>query len=95
MDGLYWETWYNSRNLTEDEKGYIYYENKVLGVPRLRQVRVRNNTCTIDKNFESEVTYFLHPPWTEAMSVHISIRQFHSVIGFVILCGTRFECFYT
>ena len=38
MDGLYWETWYNSRNLTDDEKGYIYYESKLLGVPRLRQV---------------------------------------------------------
>lgn len=38
LDGLYWETWYNSRNLTEDEQGYIYYESKLLGVPRLRQV---------------------------------------------------------
>jgi len=38
VDGLYWETWYNSRNLTEDERGYIYYESKLLGLPRLRQV---------------------------------------------------------
>jgi len=40
MDGLYWETWYNTRNLTEEEKGYIYYENKMLGVPRIRQVSI-------------------------------------------------------
>lgn len=50
MDGLYWETWYNSRNLTEDEKGYIYYESKLLGVPRLRQVCVYNDTIKLDHN---------------------------------------------
>lgn len=55
LDGLYWETWYNGRNLTEDEKGYIYYESKLLGVPRFRQLRVKNNTCTLDPNFEGQV----------------------------------------
>lgn len=55
LDGLYWETWYNGRNLTNDEEGYIYYESKLLGVPRLRQIRVKNNTCTLDPNFEGEV----------------------------------------
>ena len=40
MDGLYWESWYNNRNLTQDELGYIYYENKLLGVARMRQLKV-------------------------------------------------------
>ena len=40
VDGLYWETWYNERNVSEEELGYIFYENKLLGVPRLRQLKV-------------------------------------------------------
>ena len=39
VDGLYWETWYNGRNVSDDELGYIFYENKLLGVPRLRQLK--------------------------------------------------------
>lgn len=67
LDGLYWETWYNARNLTDDEKGYIYYESKLLGVPRLRQVRVKNNTCTLDSNFQDSVNgcYGEYTSWYE------------------------------
>jgi len=55
VDGLYWETWYNGENLTEEEKGYIYYENKLLGVPRIRQLKVHNQSCTVHSDFESEI----------------------------------------
>lgn len=47
LDGLYWENYYNSRNVSDNELGYIYYENKLLGVPRLRQLRVHNESCTV------------------------------------------------
>ena len=40
LDGLYWETWYNEQPLANDELGYIFYENKLLGVPRIRQLKV-------------------------------------------------------
>jgi len=38
LDALYPEEWYNNQNFTADEMGYILYENKLLGAPRLRQV---------------------------------------------------------
>ncbi|XP_070544814.1 polycystin-2-like protein 1 isoform X3 [Ptychodera flava] len=55
LDGLYWEQWYNGENLTDDEQGYIYYENKLLGVPRIRQLKVRNDSCFVHSDFESEI----------------------------------------
>ena len=55
MNGLYWEEWYNGEELADDEKGYIYYENKVMGLARLRQLKVRNDTCEIPEDFENEI----------------------------------------
>ena len=37
MDAIYWEKWYNEENVTAEQLGAIYFENKVLGLPRLRQ----------------------------------------------------------
>lgn len=47
LDGLYWEKYYNGDNVSDSDLGYIYYENKLLGVPRLRQLRVKNDSCTV------------------------------------------------
>lgn len=55
LDGLYWETWYNNQNVSQDELGYIFYENKLLGVPRLRQLKVRNDSCTVHDDFKNEI----------------------------------------
>ena len=49
LDGLYWEQYYNNENVSQADLGYVYYENKLLGVPRLRQLRVRNDSCTVCK----------------------------------------------
>lgn len=51
LDGLYWENWYNNQSLPADEMGFIYYENKLLGVPRLRQLRVHSNSCQVHDDF--------------------------------------------
>nr|XP_002119742.1 polycystin-2 isoform X2 [Ciona intestinalis] len=56
MDGLYWETWYNQKNVSEEDLGYIYYENKLLGVPRIRQLKVRNGSCEVHPDFQEEIT---------------------------------------
>ena len=40
LDGLYSQKWYNDRELTDDQTGYVLFENKLLGSPRLRQLRV-------------------------------------------------------
>lgn len=55
VDGLYWETWYNDRNVSQDELGYIFYENKLLGVPRIRQLKVKNDSCTIHDDFKDQI----------------------------------------
>jgi hypothetical protein len=54
LDGLYWESWYNGQNASQ--YGYVYYESKLLGVPRLRQLRVRNGSCTVHPLFKNTIT---------------------------------------
>ena len=57
VDGLYWEKWYNDRNLTSNELGYIFYENKLLGVPRIRMLKVRDDSCPVHADFKSEIKH--------------------------------------
>jgi hypothetical protein len=47
------DTWYNNDIQKPEEIGYIFYQNKLLGVPRLRQIRVRANSCVVHEEFES------------------------------------------
>jgi hypothetical protein len=51
LDAMYWETWYNNDNMSSEFLGLIYHENKMLGLPRLRQVRVKKNTCRVNEKF--------------------------------------------
>ncbi|XP_030360016.1 polycystic kidney disease 2-like 2 protein [Strigops habroptila] len=53
LDGLYWDKWYNNTTLTLQNYSHIYYENLLLGVAQVRQVKVRNNTCSIYPYFHS------------------------------------------
>uniref|UniRef100_A0A8D2D513 Polycystin-2-like protein 2 n=1 Tax=Sciurus vulgaris TaxID=55149 RepID=A0A8D2D513_SCIVU len=54
LEGLYWDSWYNNQELYNlKNSSRIYYENIILGVPRVRQLKVRNNTCKIYSSFES------------------------------------------
>ncbi len=55
MDGLYWDKWYNGKNVSTDELNMIFYENKMLGVPRIRQLKVRNDSCTVHDDFKNEI----------------------------------------
>ncbi|KAI3378657.1 hypothetical protein SNEBB_011293 [Seison nebaliae] len=58
LNGLYWEKWYNDDpvDLTDmKESGFVYFENKLLGVPRLRQVKVHNESCIIHDDFKQEI----------------------------------------
>ncbi|CAL1532921.1 unnamed protein product [Lymnaea stagnalis] len=56
IDGLYWEKNYNNDTLPADEMGYIYYENKLLGVPRIRQLKVHSNSCQVHEDFQSFIS---------------------------------------
>uniref|UniRef100_UPI00398F7AA6 polycystin-2-like protein 1 n=1 Tax=Pristiophorus japonicus TaxID=55135 RepID=UPI00398F7AA6 len=51
LDSLYWKEWYNGQPLYQG-RSYIYYENILLGLPQMRQLRVRNNTCTVHEYFQ-------------------------------------------
>ncbi|CAF2049019.1 unnamed protein product [Rotaria magnacalcarata] len=55
FNGLYTEKWYNGYNLTQDQYGYVLFENKILGLPRLRQLRVTNDSCTVHKKFQKTI----------------------------------------
>ncbi|KFO75138.1 Polycystin-2, partial [Cuculus canorus] len=54
LDGLYWDIWYNNRTMAEN-KSFIYYENLLLGVPRIRQLKVRNGSCSIPEDLKDEI----------------------------------------
>uniref|UniRef100_A0A8C7P020 Polycystin-2 n=1 Tax=Oncorhynchus mykiss TaxID=8022 RepID=A0A8C7P020_ONCMY len=66
LNGMYWEVWYNNKSLPENHS-MIYYENLLLGVPRLRQVKVRNESCSVHEDLRDEVQdcYNMYTPSNE------------------------------
>ncbi|XP_036936757.1 polycystin-2 isoform X1 [Acanthopagrus latus] len=66
LNGMYWEVWYNNKSLPENQS-LIYYENILLGVPRLRQVKVRNESCSVHEDLRDEVQdcYNIYTPANE------------------------------
>ncbi|OWF42403.1 polycystic kidney disease 2-like 1 protein isoform X1 [Mizuhopecten yessoensis] len=58
LKGLYWEKWYNGDDITNpDDLGYIYYENKLLGIPRFRQLKVSSNSCVVHEDFKDVIRH--------------------------------------
>ncbi|XP_077883341.1 polycystin-2-like protein 1 isoform X1 [Ictidomys tridecemlineatus] len=55
LDSLYWTKWYNNQSLGHGSHSFIYYENLLLGVPRLRQLRVRNDSCVVHEDFLDDI----------------------------------------
>ncbi|XP_048194432.1 polycystic kidney disease 2-like 1 protein isoform X2 [Perognathus longimembris pacificus] len=55
LDSLYWTKWYNNQSLGHGSHSFIYYENLLLGAPRLRQLRVRNNSCVVHEDFREDI----------------------------------------
>ncbi|KAM6380150.1 polycystin-2-like protein 2 [Pluvialis apricaria] len=53
LDGLYWDKRYNNTTLTLQNSSHIYYENLLLGVAQIRQLKVHNNTCAIYPYFHT------------------------------------------
>ncbi|XP_068554527.1 polycystin-2-like protein 2 isoform X2 [Anas acuta] len=54
LDGLSWDKWYG--NVTSDlqeNRSHIYYENLMLGVAQVRQLKVRNKTCAAYSHFQN------------------------------------------
>ena len=71
MDGIYWETFYNGDKIPDDQTGYIFFENKLLGVPRIRQVKVRNDSCVVHRDFADDIKEFgLKSGWSLDFIIH-------------------------
>ncbi|XP_061888926.1 polycystin-2 [Entelurus aequoreus] len=66
LKGMYWEVWYNNKSLPENQS-LIFYENLLLGVPRLRQVKVRNESCSVHEDLRDRVQdcYNVYTPANE------------------------------
>ncbi|KAH0624374.1 hypothetical protein JD844_031779 [Phrynosoma platyrhinos] len=56
LDSLYWTKWYNNKSLGQSTQSYIYYENLLLGVPRIRQLKVQNNSCVVHDDFKEDIS---------------------------------------
>ena len=70
ISGLYWTRWYNKEDKNDgigkrgdlltkfdnDTDGNILYENKLLGPPRLRQIRIKTNSCVVNEEFQNFIT---------------------------------------
>ncbi|XP_067106764.1 polycystin-2 isoform X1 [Osmerus mordax] len=54
LDGMYWESWNPNSSLLENHS-LIFQENLLLGVPRLRQVRVHNRSCSVHPDLQGEL----------------------------------------
>ena len=59
-------SWYNSdpgaqdtnnSRVNENINNYVAFENRVLGVARMRQLRVMGNSCVIPDDFKQEIKY--------------------------------------
>ncbi|XP_043203547.1 polycystin-2-like isoform X1 [Amphibalanus amphitrite] len=56
MDGLYWDAWYDhARTSVNKHEQNILYENRMLGVPRMRQLRVRDDSCNVHETFAGAI----------------------------------------
>uniref|UniRef100_A0A1B6CMV5 Uncharacterized protein n=1 Tax=Clastoptera arizonana TaxID=38151 RepID=A0A1B6CMV5_9HEMI len=57
LKNFYWEFWFSRFHQTSlvepEDDTHILYENKLIGVPRIRQVRVRNDSCTVLPEFKN------------------------------------------
>ena len=71
LNGLYWEYYYNDGTdkayvcpggeeitgpcpLAPADRN-ILYENRLLGLPRMRQLRVKNDSCTVHQDFQNAI----------------------------------------
>uniref|UniRef100_A0A8C1XIV0 Polycystic kidney disease 2-like 1 n=1 Tax=Cyprinus carpio TaxID=7962 RepID=A0A8C1XIV0_CYPCA len=81
LDSLYWTKWYNDEPLPNGNQSFIYYENLLLGVPRIRQLKVKNNSCKVHKDFQQEIM--------ECFNVYSDTKEDDSMFG--LINGTAWQ----
>ncbi|KAA0196751.1 Polycystin 2 [Fasciolopsis buskii] len=55
MEALYDNHWYNNAPMRDDERLSIGYDNLLIGIPRLRQLRMPSNSCLIPMDFRDDI----------------------------------------
>jgi hypothetical protein len=63
LSGFYWNKKYNDEEIALKDRGYIYYENKLLGAPRIRQLRVKEGSCEVHEHFKGVINH-CYAPWS-------------------------------
>jgi len=51
----FWNLSVTGHRLTDEEIGYPFYANRLIGIPRLRQLRVSDDTCTVHHALETYI----------------------------------------
>ncbi|CAG0892278.1 unnamed protein product [Cyprideis torosa] len=54
LESMYWEYWYDDA-LTPTIDNNILFQNRLLGAPRFRQLRVRDDSCVVHENFKAAI----------------------------------------
>ncbi|KAK4468192.1 hypothetical protein MN116_008352 [Schistosoma mekongi] len=55
MNSLYNGLWYNSQQFVSSNNLTLLYQNHLIGVPRLRQLRMSSNSCMIPTYFANDI----------------------------------------
>ncbi|CAH8862237.1 unnamed protein product [Trichobilharzia szidati] len=55
MDNWYTDSWYNSQPFVSENNLTLLYQNRLIGVPRLRQLRVASNSCSVPVYFSNDI----------------------------------------
>ncbi|KAM9329984.1 polycystin-2 [Gastrophryne carolinensis] len=54
IEGLYWDMWPRNQTLAENQS-FVFSENMLLGIPRLRQLKVRNGSCAVPEDLKDDI----------------------------------------
>lgn len=55
INNLFPDALYNGKTIEHKDERFILFENKLLGYPRIRQIRVRNDSCEVPDDFRAAI----------------------------------------
>lgn len=64
--GAFWNLSENGPRFTDEELGYVFYGNQLVGVPRLRQLRVADGPCVVSVKALDTACFGAYSPQTES-----------------------------
>jgi len=70
ITGAMWNLSETGPRLTDEELGYPFYANRLVGVPRLRQLRVGNDTCRLPVSALGTLCHGPYSPQSESRQTY-------------------------